>query len=58
MLDPAKIKYTITDVAKELNTRTEALISICESQNNMIATLHDRITKLEDIIDNLLEDKQ
>jgi hypothetical protein len=58
MLDPAKISYTITDVAKELNTRTEALISICESQNNMIATLHDRITKLEDVIDNLLENQQ
>lgn len=58
MLDPAKINYTITDVAKELNTRTEALISICESQNNMIATLHDRITKLEDVIDNLLENQQ
>ena len=58
MLDPAKINYTITDVAKELNTRTEALINICESQNNMIAKLHDRITKLEDLIDNLLENKQ
>ena len=58
MLDPNKINYTVIDVAKELNTRTEALIGICESQNNMIAKLHDRITKLEDQIDNLLEDKQ
>jgi len=58
MLDPNKINYTVIDVAKELNTRTEALIGICESQNNMIAKLHDRITKLEDLIDNLLEDKQ
>lgn len=58
MLDPAKINYTITDVARELDRRTESLITVCESQNNMIATLHDRITKLEDIIDNLLENQQ
>jgi hypothetical protein len=58
MLDPNKINYTVIDVAKELNTRTEALIGICESQNDMIAKLHDRIVKLEDLIDNLLEDKQ
>jgi len=58
MLDPAKISYTITDVARELDRRTESLITVCESQNNMIATLHDRITKLEDIIDNLLENQQ
>jgi hypothetical protein len=58
MLDPAKINYTITDVVKEMDSRTTALINVCESQNNMIAKLHDRITKLEDLIDNLLEDKQ
>ncbi len=58
MLDPAKISYTITDVARELDRRTESLITVCESQNNMIATLHDRITKLEDVIDNLLENQQ
>ena len=58
MLDPNKINYTVIDVAKELNTRTEALIGICESQNNMIAKLHDRITKLEDQIDNILENQQ
>ena len=58
MLDPNKINYTVTDVAKEMNKRTTALIDICESQNNMIAKLHDRITKLEDQIDNILENQQ
>jgi prefoldin subunit 5 len=58
MLDPNKINYTVIDVAKEMNKRTEALIDICESQNNMIAKLHDRITKLEDQIDNILENQQ
>jgi len=53
MLDPNKINYTVIDVAKEMNKRTEALIGICESQNEMIAKLHDRIIKLEDRIDAL-----
>ena len=53
MLDPIKIEYTAIDVAKEMNKRTEALIQICESQNEMIAKLHDRILKLEDRIDAL-----
>jgi hypothetical protein len=53
MLDPNKIEYTAIDVAKEMNKRTEALIQICESQNEMIAKLHDRIIKLEDRIDAL-----
>jgi hypothetical protein len=53
MLDPNKIEYTAIDVAKEMNKRTEALIQICESQNEMIAKLHDRILKLEDRIDAL-----
>jgi len=53
MLDPNKIQYTAIDVAKEMNKRTEALIGICESQNEMIAKLHDRILKLEDRLDAL-----
>jgi hypothetical protein len=53
MLDPNKIEYTAIDVAKEMNKRTEALIDICESQNSMIAKLHDRILKLEDRLDAL-----
>ncbi|CAB4142818.1 hypothetical protein UFOVP784_38 [uncultured Caudovirales phage] len=53
MLDPNKIEYTAIDVAKEMNKRTEALIGICESQNSMIAKLHDRILKLEDRLDAL-----
>jgi hypothetical protein len=53
VLDPNKIEYTAIDVAKEMNKRTEALIGICESQNEMIAKLHDRILKLEDRIDAL-----
>lgn len=53
MLDPNKIEYTAIDVAKEMNKRTEALINICETQNEMIAKLHDRIIKLEDRIDAL-----
>lgn len=53
MLDPNKIEYTAIDVAKEMNKRTEALIGICESQNEMIAKLHDRILKLEDRLDAL-----
>jgi hypothetical protein len=53
MLDPNKIEYTAIDVAKEMNKRTEALINVCESQNEMIAKLHDRIIKLEDRIDAL-----
>ena len=53
MLDPDKINYTVIDVAKEMNKRTEALIDICESQNSMIAKLHDRILKLEDRLDAL-----
>jgi len=53
MLDPNKIEYTAIDVAKEMNNRTEALIGICESQNSMIAKLHDRILKLEDRLDAL-----
>ena len=53
MLDPNKIEYTAIDVAKEMDKRTTALIDICESQNEMIAKLHDRILKLEDRIDAL-----
>lgn len=53
MLDPNKIEYTAIDVAKEMNKRTEALIGICESQNSMIAKLHDRILMLEDRLDAL-----
>ena len=53
MLDPNKINYTAIDVAKEMDKRTTALIDICESQNEMIAKLHDRIIKLEDRIDAL-----
>ena len=53
MLDPSKINYTITDLAKEMDSRTTALINVCESQNEMIAKLHDRIIKLEDRIDAL-----
>lgn len=53
MLDEKKIQYTAIDVAKEMNKRTEALINICETQNDMIAKLHDRILKLEDRIDAL-----
>lgn len=53
MLDPNKIEYTAIDVAKEMNKRTEALINICETQNDMIAKLHDRILKLEDRLDAL-----
>lgn len=53
MLDPNKIEYTAIDVAKEMNKRTEALIGICETQNDMIAKLHDRILKLEDRLDAL-----
>jgi hypothetical protein len=58
MLDPSKMNYTLNDVGEEMNKRTTALIDICESQNNMIAKLHDRITKLEDQIDNILENQQ
>jgi len=53
VLDPNKIEYTAIDVAKEMDKRTTALIDICESQNEMIAKLHDRILKLEDRIDAL-----
>ena len=53
MLDQNKINYTITDLAKEMDSRTTALINVCESQNEMIAKLHDRIIKLEDRIDAL-----